>query len=285
MPAITIRELEASDLDFAAAMTRAEGWATETRAEFEAFHAFAPRGGFIAERAGERIGLCVATSYGEAGFVGELIVTRAQRGSGLGRRLLDHAVEHLRAEGARSIFLDGVPGAVRLYERAGFVRICRSLRLEGSCPLGGADGVRPMRAADLPRVIALDRRAFGADRAFFLRRRFELHPRLCRVEERDGELIGFLQGRRGALSLIALGPWVRTCDLPFSTALLERPCQAAEPSQCVMGVLETETETVRALRDLGFGERREPPWRMRLGAPHPLGAGPGARAIGSAAKG
>lgn len=287
------------DLDFAAASTADEGWGTETRAEFEGFLTCSPGSGLVAEQAGERLGIGVAIAYGEAGFIGELVVAREHRGRGIGRRLLEHAIDRLHASGARSIFLDGVPAAVSLYERAGFVRLCRSLRFsgEGAIFAGGAHdrrrvAVRGMRAADLEAVLALDRERFGADRGAFLRRRFALYPEFCRVQVGRADrapagepvLRGFLMGRRGP-GITAAGPWVVDDERDFAVDLLAQLSSQAHDGRLVLGVLETHASVAVALRALGFQEHPSPPWRMRLGEPHPLGLAPGCCAIGSAAKG
>lgn len=147
------------DLDFAAGCTAAEGWASETRQEFEGFLAHDPDGCFVAEVNGNPIGICVATSYGEAGFLGELIVVPEMRGRGVGHRLIGHAVEYLRSRGAQNIFLDGDPPVVPLYERVGFRKVCRSLRFGGRIQRQSHPHVRAMRADDLDTIGAMDRDA------------------------------------------------------------------------------------------------------------------------------
>src|SRR5512136_2214277 len=129
---MNVRQMLLSDLDFAASCTAAEGWRSETRPVFEGYLTYDPAGCLVAEMSGERVGICVATGYGPCGFIGELIVSQEWRGRGIGRQLLESAVENLRSRGAASIFLDGVPAAVPLYERAGFRRVCRSMRLTGT---------------------------------------------------------------------------------------------------------------------------------------------------------
>jgi len=128
---MTIRPMQPSDLDFAAECTAREGWASETRQEFEGFLAYDLGGCFVAEVNGRRVGICIATPYVGFGFVGELIVAKAVRGHGIGRRLLEHSVQYLHDCGAQTVYLDGVLAAVSLYERVGFRRVCRSLRFHG----------------------------------------------------------------------------------------------------------------------------------------------------------
>jgi ribosomal protein S18 acetylase RimI-like enzyme len=232
-----IRTMRASDLDFAAALTAAEGWRSETRAEFEAFFAYDPAGCFIAEVAGRRVAMCVATRYLGFGFVGELIVVEDMRGQGLGRRLLEDAISYLHAHSAGMVLLDGVPAALSLYERVGFRRICRSFRFIG--PLRGQPhpGVRVMHASDMPAVAALDQAAFGADRRFFLERRLALYPELCWVLEEREEVVGFIMGRYGRGGISA-GPWIVRPGLPQPERLLQSFALAAPGVDLVVGALD-----------------------------------------------
>jgi ribosomal protein S18 acetylase RimI-like enzyme len=281
---VAVRTMQAADLDFAALCTAGEGWASETRVEFEGFWAYGPDGCLIAEADGQPIGIGVATSYGATGYVGELIVAAAWRGRGVGRLLMDRAVTYLHGGGAHSIYLDGVVKAVSLYERTGFRKICRSLRFYGRLEGRVSPAVRPMRAEDMETVSAADRQAFGADRRFFLNRRLRLYPELCRVLELGGEIAGFIMGRR-ATGIVSIGPWWVRPDAPRPADLLAALAHEAGDAVIGLGVLETNTPAVTLLRSLGLSEHPTPPWRMVLGESERLGVSPELYANGSAAKG
>jgi predicted N-acetyltransferase YhbS len=281
---MNIRPMISSDLGFAATLTADEGWLSETKEDFEGFHLYDPNGCFVAEENGERIGMCVATAYGESGFLGELIVRKDMRGRGIGTRLMQHALAYLSHRGVRSIYLDGVEGAIPLYERLGFRKVCRSLRFSGRVPATRYSGVRAMTPADLAVVAEVDRGAFGADRSFFLRRRLSLHPRLCKVLELEGRIRGFVMGRaRG--DLISIGPWVVQSYVAHPGQLLETLAAEGEGFNLAVGVLEVNSHAVKTLQDLGLAQRPHPPWRMVLGDSASLGMCAEAYAIGSPAKG
>lgn len=279
-----IRTMAADDLEFAASCTAAEGWASEIRQEFEGYYAHDAEGCLLAVEAGRPVGICVATGYGECGFVGELIVVGEMRGRGVGRQLLDRALAHLHARGARSVLLDGVTAAVPLYERAGFRKVCRSLRLAGSVRGRAHPHVRPMRPADLVAVSALDEAAFGADRSFFLARRLSLYPALCRVLEQGGRIAGYVMGRPAGAGVSA-GPWVVGPGVERAADLLEALAPAGEMLEMSAGVLATNEAAVATLKGLGFAELDDPPWHMLRGEPAQLGASPQAYAVGTAGKG
>jgi ribosomal protein S18 acetylase RimI-like enzyme len=279
-----IRQMQPSDLDFAVTCTAAEGWITETREVFEDFLSVDPEGCFVAKADGAKIGMCTAVTYADSGFFGELIVVEPMRGRGIGRELLEHAIDHLHRRGVRNILLDGVVAAVPLYERVGFRKVCRSLRFAGKLTGRAHARVRGMQPADLQTVGAIDRAAFGADRLPFLRRRLAAHPELCNVLEHGGQLAGFVMGRP-APDVVSVGPWVVLEGVPAPQRLLENLAVEAGDSRLHLGILETNAAAIEAVRSLGFEERPQPPWRMVLGHSAALGASEQCYAIGSAAKG
>jgi ribosomal protein S18 acetylase RimI-like enzyme len=282
---VTIRTMRPSDLDFAAACTAAEGWTGETRHVFEGFYAHDPHGCLIARMGDRRVGICVATSYGASGFIGELIVIPEERGQGIGVRLLEQALAYLESQGAVRVFLDGVVAAVPLYERAGFQRICRSLRFSGPVQPRSDPDVRQMHLQDLPAVQRLDRECFGADRSFFLDRQFSEYPHLCLVLERDGEMVGYVMGKRGSES-VSTGPWVVQPGVSSPESLLHALVEIAGGNVALLlGVLESHPRAAACVRAMGLAERENPPWRMRLGGAGNLGAHEACYAIGSPARG
>jgi len=295
MTTVHIRGMTPADLDFATSCTIAVGWG-ERRAEFEGFYAHAPEGclvaetGYLGESAGRRIGICVATPYDERGFLGMLIVLPEERGRGVGRCLIEGAIAYLHGRGVHSIYLDGVLAAVPLYERIGFRKLCRSLRLSGTLQGRAPPGVRPLVEADLDAVCALDRLAFGADRSFFLERRLAQEPTLCKVLEQDGQIGGFVFGRRAEHSL-SVGPWVVRPEVARPVDLLEALAPEGGEATISLGILETNQVAAEAVYALGFAGRGGGSWRMVLtlaDAPDTvdaLGASPLSYAFGSAAKG
>ena len=279
-----IRTMHSSDLDFAASCTAAEGWASETWQEFEGSLAYDPGGCLVAENDGQQVGICIATHYGECSFIGELIVAPAMRGRGIGRQLLERAIEYLRSRGAQNILLEGDPPAVPLYERTGFRIVCRSIRFAGVLQAPSHPPVRSMRAQDMDAVAELDREAFGADRRFFLERSLALYPEFAKVTEHHGEIAGFIMGRRGN-GLVSAGPWIIQPGLERPADLLESLAAQAGNTSLWVGVLETNSEAVATCRRQGLAEQPDAPWRMVLGPSGHLGLSHRAYAIGSAGKG
>jgi ribosomal protein S18 acetylase RimI-like enzyme len=228
--------------------------------------------------------MCIATPYEARAFIGELIVRPPARGMGIGAALLNHAVDYLQKNGARSVYLDGVPKAVPMYQRNGFKIVCRSLRFSGSLPPVTHDEVRPMHLSDLPDALALDRRAFGADRSFFLKRRWELYPELGRVLVEKGKIAGFILGRRGE-GWVSAGPWVVEEDARHALGLLESLAAEVKENHFSVGILECNQTAIKLVQSIGFAERPDCSWRMVRGEADQLGASAQCYAVGSAAKG
>lgn len=279
-----IRRIRESEIDFALRCTIQEGWLSETRESFESFYARDPDGCFVAESDKRLIGICVATCYGSDGFVGELIVIEDMRGRGVGRRLLEHSIDYLENRGAQNILLDGDLPAVPLYEKVGFRKICRSLRFVGRIEGKPCPDVRPMKADDLEVIRTMDREAFGADRSFFLERRFECHPELCRVSTIRDALSGFIMGLPGN-NILSVGPWIVRENHEEAAHLLEDLALGAPNVDLRIGVLETNAHAVEVVQSFGSMESREPSWRMVRGPSGRLGASGQCYAIGTAAKG
>ncbi len=281
---LLIRDMREKDLTFAAECTAAEGWVSESFHTLQSFFLFDPHGCIIAEIDGQSVGICIATSYGISSFIGELIVRPEARGKGVGAALLIRGAEYLQRGGAATVYLDGVVKAVDLYERNGFRKVCRSWRFRGE-PHGKASlDVRRMSPGDLPDVFALDHHYFGADRSFFLNRRFEKYPELSYVLVKAGRIMGFILGRCGD-DWTSIGPWMVHEDVADPAELLNAVAYELGGKPISLGVLDINQWACELVRSLGFSEREDSPWRMALGEAEDLGASPQCYAVGSAAKG
>jgi predicted N-acetyltransferase YhbS len=286
MDSLTIREMQPADLEFAVQLALAEGWHSASRLSFQLFYEYDPHGCLLAELDGRPAGVCIATSYGRSGFVGEVIVRPDLRGQGCGARLLLAGMQYLRQGGAQTLYLDGVVKAVPLYERHGFRKLCRSVRFGGRLPGASHPQVRRLTPADLPQVYALDQAAFGADRSFYLRRRMELLPECSLGYEAGGRLSGFILARP-AEGMLSVGPWVADEGTADPLALLRGLALASDGRELRVGVLDSHRAALAALRCTDLQEQADPPWRMAAGEEPPLHVGfsPACWGVGAGAKG
>ncbi len=275
--------MQLSDIEFAVQLTLNEGWKGQEEI-FQAFLNYDPKGCLIAENEGNRIGMCIATGYHHTGFIGELIIIKNERGKGIGRGLLDRSISYLGKKNIKSIYLDGVPAAVPLYERTGFRKICRSLRFSGQIQAVSYPQVRQMQMEDFQTIGQIDAKVFGDDRTFFLNHRFTRNPGLCYVMERNGSIVGFIFAKK-VKDFILIGPWWMQPDVQSPEALLTHLALKAQDMTLRVGVLETNVKAVELLQSLNLKESADPPWRMVHGPKGNLGISDQLYAIGSAAKG
>jgi GNAT superfamily N-acetyltransferase len=276
--------MKPSDIDFATACTCAEGWAGQTRLVFDDFLAHDPKGCFIAEVKGQRAGICVATAYKQHGFIGMLIVTMDYRGHGLGTALFTHSVGYLSNRGIGSIALDADPLGIPIYEKAGFRKVCRSLRFNGNILGESHPPIQPMLPYDFRAVCTKDEELFGDDRSFFLRRKYERNPERCFVAKEDDALLGYLLADTGD-KVISVGPWAVCPELSRPLALLQQLALVIPGKRMRIGVLESNKPVATLLRAMPGLVESEPSWRMVLGKEDIPNRSQWLYAIGSPAKG
>ncbi|WP_225034506.1 GNAT family N-acetyltransferase [Paraburkholderia sp. XV] len=149
--------------------------------------------GFVALSEGRIVGTALCWKFGEHGAsLGMVIVSPDQQGRGIGRELMERLLEML---GGRTTVLHATPAGQPLYEKLGFRAIGTINQHQATdfripqIVLKPGEQLRPLRAADTPRLIDLASRASGLDRSALL-------PALLDVAqgvalERDGEVCGF----------------------------------------------------------------------------------------------
>ena len=126
--------------------------------------------GFVAiGDTGAVVGTILLTAYGrDCATINMVIVDRAARGRGLGRRLMDAALDLAGDLPLRLVATDeGLP----LYERLGFRATGTIVQHQGVVSeVAPPETTEDAAAADIPAIAVLDRMAFGADRGALIER-------------------------------------------------------------------------------------------------------------------
>lgn len=149
--------------------------------------------GFVAEDNGRVIGSAFACHQGAFSTIGLVIVSDDYQGKGVGRALMDLA---LQTVAPRTAILNATLSGAPLYEKLGFKDFGRieqrqgQATLSGATPLKNGDSCRGLAPADAERLVALANAGSGLDRGAVL------DDLLGAVEhgvgiERDGQLQGF----------------------------------------------------------------------------------------------
>ncbi len=201
-----IRRLERRDVDAAIALTDLEGWGY-TPADFSRLLALSPEGCFAAEDAGRVIGVLTTTTYERLAFLGAVIVSPEQRGRGIGRLLMDAALDHLTASGVETVRLNAYLDVVKFYERLGFHGEYEVVRWRTTASPQEARSVAAASENDMDALASFDSTYFGASRKRLLSHLLRENPATFLLARHRLEILGYLVGSpfNGACEI---GPWV-----------------------------------------------------------------------------
>jgi GNAT superfamily N-acetyltransferase len=268
------------------------GWAY-TRTEIERLIRVQPKGMLLLRGSGFRhevMGCGYASCWGTLGFIGLMLVRSSLRRKGLGRVIMDRALEILRKGGCTTIGLDAVADAVDFYSRMGFRSHWESLRLsvdtrKVTIPFYEGTARRAI-TTDLPAVYELDRVVSGMDRSLLLDRLSRSEDCSMLVAPGTKDLLAFSVLRRSK-GCLRLGPLVAVDGPDGATAardIIVMAMAESVPRIMTMNVPAYNDRAVEVLESLGM-ERSPSCIRMYLGDPGPAGAPPGVWALGAAEKG
>ena len=192
---VRLRRFTLRDVPSACRLSAEVGWAH--REEDWAF-VRALGTGWVAVAGGEVHGTALTWRHdARHGSIGMVIVEPGWQGRGIGRMLVERALDDL---GDRSVTLNGTIEGRSLYERLGF-RVVGALDqhqgLGGNVPptkLGRGERLRPATASDAPGLVRLGLAASGIRRAKLVRALLEVSEGI--VLDRGNEAVGFALCRR-----------------------------------------------------------------------------------------
>ncbi len=263
-----IRRLTRDDLDDALVLSSTAGW-NQRIDDWRMLLASASDGCFAAWSGDRVVGTAIGIDYGGFGWIAMMLVDPAWRGRGLGRRLLDAAVTAIPPD--RLIRLDATPLGYPLYQSYGFRDEARLTRLvapasarEAAEAAGQARpprALRPLTAADMPAIAAVDRDVFGGDRRPVLEWALDAAPSSGWMLAGAGGVPQYCLGRRGRL-FDQIGPVVAYDD-SAARALVSAAHRAASARSLVIDAAEGDPAFAGWLRTRGFADER-PLFRMRL---------------------
>lgn len=186
---LKIRRMKREEVEFAIEMAAAEGWNPGIH-DGELFYEADQEGFFIAELEGEPVGCASAVAYdSDFGFLGLFVVKPELQKKGIGMKLTEKCLEHLRN---RNIGLDGVVENEKKYQKVMKFRSSYSnLRFEGK---GGGeipDGLVKISKVPFEKLLEYDRRMFPAPRPGFLKKWVDQPDSYSFATLEDGNLKGY----------------------------------------------------------------------------------------------
>jgi creatinine amidohydrolase/Fe(II)-dependent formamide hydrolase-like protein/GNAT superfamily N-acetyltransferase len=244
------RRMEAADIAVGLALCRAAGW-NQVRSDWELYRSQNPEGAGVVVRNGQVIGTEVTVDYQRRfAWIGMVLVEPAWRRHGIGTRLLEMAMAQLSA--CETLKLDATPAGRQVYLPLGFQDEYGLMRMEAVAPAQAppADpALRPLAAADLDAVLALDGAVFGAERGHILRTYHGLAPGYAWLWEQGGKPLGYVLGRHG-FSYEQAGPIV---------------APSLEIAQALLLAVLTRHPGQRFLLDAPLHDARWPAWLKAIG--------------------
>jgi GNAT superfamily N-acetyltransferase len=174
---IVLRRLTSADLDFAFALKEQAGW-NQTRADWRRFLSLQPDGCFLAEWEGRSAGTVAAFLFDSVAWIAMMLVEASLRGRGLGRALMDQALDYACQHGAVTVRLDSTPLGQPLYEKLGFMPDY------GLTRYGGIPSHNALHSSELPQLTVddaavWDHLATGANRRRLLNLLWKEQPGCC----------------------------------------------------------------------------------------------------------
>ena len=224
----------------------------------------APAGSFAAITNGRIVGTAIGIDYGAFGWIAMMLVDPAHRGQGVGRRLLEAAMDALPS--GRPIRLDATPMGRPLYQRHGFedeAMLTRHLLsgylLSPSTSRDESSPVRRLTTADLMVITDEDNDVFGGSRKTVLEWALSSAPHYGLVARSDAGLAHYCLGRQGRLC-DQIGPVVAG-DNGIAAALVNAALASAGARPVVVDAFDSQPLFTTSLRALGFQAQR-PLYRM-----------------------
>jgi GNAT superfamily N-acetyltransferase len=199
------------DLPLGLKLARQAGW-NQIEADWRRFLAMQPDGCFVGELDGASVATTAAFIFGPVAWIAMVLVDIDSRRKGVATTLLKHALNFLDERGVKTIRLDATAAGQPVYEKLGFVPEYPLTRYMGTVqpsPRPSALMLPPTIGQQLKAIVTFDREMTATPREKMLARLFEESPEITRVLYREGQVEGYVTGRRGANATL-IGPCIAT---------------------------------------------------------------------------
>lgn len=176
MPVVKIRAMSRVDIADGMRLKAEAGW-NQLEADLLRFFDLAVGGCFVAVKREEVVGTVTTCRFGPIGWVAMMLVGIEHRGQGIGRILMQTAIDWLKGHEVKSIRLDATPIGQPLYESLGF-QVDFSLRRFAGHPQGcrSFEEVRVATEQDRAMILSLDHQATRTNRSILFDRVFAEYP-------------------------------------------------------------------------------------------------------------
>jgi predicted GNAT family acetyltransferase len=214
-----------------------------------------PKGCFVLLYNSERVGIVTTISFGNIGWLGNLIVSEQHRKKGAGSSLASHAVKYLKHNNVETVGLYAYIEKVPFYERLGFTYDSYFIVLSGNGFSSPTDShIREGGKADIQKIIDYDCSCLGVSRRKLLEPILLDSDNRCYIYE-NREMAGYAiakvyQGMSEA------GPIVchQGCN-EISIKLLKAALNGLNGLEVSMCIPKKQTALLDVLKGHGFSEK------------------------------
>jgi len=260
---LEIRLLTEEHISAGMRLSSLAGW-NQTESDWRRVVKHDPQGCFIACLDNRVVGTTTSTAYGtDLAWIGMVLVDPDHRRRGIATQLMEATIRSLRSRGVKTIKLDATPVGRPVYAALGFTEETRIERWMGTARPAGKTDFQIWRPEVRQKVMALDRRAFGAERAILLDSLVvDSSVMPLTISASDGELQGYALARRGTLACY-IGPFVVT-DQHTAVSLLDGMFDQLSGRDVFIDINTRFEAGAQIIGARGFVKQREF-IRMRLG--------------------
>jgi predicted GNAT family acetyltransferase len=249
-----VEKMEVDDFPFAVQLANTMNW-NMTVEDFEFMMKLEPLGCFVQFHGQERVGIATSVGFGTVGWFGNFVVKEDFRREGAGSILIKHAIDYLKNKGVETIGLYAYPHLIKFYESFGFEPDTDFLVLQGKAAFPATQ--RMLKAAkkqDVPEVIGLDSRCFGADRRKVLEPILFNKDNLCYVSTENNKSTGYVAAKVYD-KMAEIGPLICKANrVKAAASLLKTILSRLNGLNVFMYIPKKETELLDILNKVGLKE-------------------------------
>ena len=249
-----VEKMKTDDFPFAIQLANTMNW-NMTAEDFEFNIKLEPQGCLVQFRGNERVGIATTISFGKLGWFGNFIVKEDIRREGAGSLLMKNAIGYLQNKDVETIGLYAYPHLVKFYEHFGFKPDIKFLVLNGKATFPAApDMLKAATKQNIPELVEVDCKCFGANRKKLLEQIFLNNGNLCYVSTENGEITGYVAAK--VFDKVAeVGPLIcRSNRVKEAMRLLKAILSRLKNQEVFMYIPEKETELLNMLLQAGLKE-------------------------------
>ncbi len=187
-----VEKMKVNDFPFAVKLANTVNW-NMTVEDFEFMLKLEPQGCFVQFHGNEPVGVATTISFEKVGWLGNFILKEDTRGKGAGNLLLKHAINYLKQKRVETIGLYAYPQLEKFYQSFGFKTDIDFLVMKGKAAFSATQGmIAEAIKRDLPEIVNLDCKCFGASRKKLLEQILLKRGNLCYISNENKEITGYV---------------------------------------------------------------------------------------------